>query len=166
LTGGIDFMNLEVAEWTWKIADLDFRVVYLLLILMLIDILTGLTKAWHKGNLWSRKGMFGFIRKIIMLLVIVAASVIDEILQMKGVIAGATLLFFCVSESISIIENAEAAGVPVPPILKDKLSAIHSNSDRSLSKDFSEEFTLKEEDQMTIKVDRKEKIKDGVEDHE
>jgi len=144
--GGIDLMGLEISEWSWSVAELDFRVLYLLLILMLIDIVTGLIKAWQNGNLWSRKGMFGFMRKVLILLVIVAAAVIDEILKMGGVVSGATLLFFCVSEGISIVENAEEAGVPIPAILKEKLHVANGKKDRSVTEDLEEEFMDKEDD--------------------
>ena len=144
--GGIDFMNLEVSEFGWSIANLDFRVIYLLLILMLIDIITGMVKAWQKGNLWSRKGMFGFMRKVLILLVVVAAAVLDEILKMDGVVSGATLLFFCISEGISIVENAEEAGVPVPAVLKDKLHVAKDEKDRSFQDDLKNEFTDRKDD--------------------
>lgn len=162
--GGIDLTSLGVTEWSWHFMDLDFRVLYLLLILMFIDVLTGLMKAWHQGNLWSRKGMFGFIRKILILLVIVAASIMDEIFQMGGVIAGATLLFFCISEIISIVENAEAMGVPVPEVLKNKLAVIREkeNHNRSIGEDLREEFSIGKDEEVNIKVERKEERKDDV----
>jgi toxin secretion/phage lysis holin len=162
--GGIDLTNLGVTEWSWHFWDLDFRVLYLLLILMFIDVLTGLMKAWHQGNLWSRKGMFGFMRKILILLVILAASIMDEIFAMGGVIAGATLLFFCISELISIVENAEAMGVPVPPALKDKLAVIREkdNHNRSVGEDILQELSIGKDEEVNIKVERKEERKDDV----
>ncbi|WP_088033550.1 holin family protein [Evansella clarkii] len=162
--GGIDLTSLGVTEWSWHFMDLDFRVLYLLLILMFIDVLTGLMKAWHQGNLWSRKGMFGFMRKILILLVIAAAAIMDEIFMMGGVIAGATLLFFCISEIISILENAEAMGVPVPEVLKNKLAVIKEkdNHNRSVGEDLRQEFSLGKDESFRVKVEREEKGKDDV----
>ena len=48
----------------------DFNLITILCILMVIDIITGLAKAVKNKNLWSRKSLLGFARKILVFLII------------------------------------------------------------------------------------------------
>ncbi|WP_133079873.1 phage holin family protein, partial [Tetzosporium hominis] len=52
----------------------------LLFVLMIIDIATGVFKAIKNQNLWSRKSLFGYARKILIFLVIITANIVDQIL--------------------------------------------------------------------------------------
>ena len=43
----------------------DLKLLYVLILLMVLDILTGIAKAIKDRRLWSRKGLFGYGRKIL-----------------------------------------------------------------------------------------------------
>jgi len=126
MIGGVDLEQLEVAS-LYLFGDIKF--LDLLLLMMVIDIFSGWTKALFNKNLWSRKTLFGLARKIMILTVIIVANVIDQILDMNGIVAGATLLFYIVNEGLSILENLAQIGVPIPKFIVDKLHLIRDQSD-------------------------------------
>src|SRR5690625_6556013 len=61
----------------------EVRFLDLLLLLMALDILSGIFNAVRCGNLWSRKSLFGYARKVLVLMVIVLANVLDQILSLN-----------------------------------------------------------------------------------
>ncbi|WP_339233778.1 MULTISPECIES: phage holin family protein [Oceanobacillus] len=138
-------VNLSYLEATHMYLFGEVKFLHFLLLLMALDILTGLFKAWKNGNLWSRKSLFGYARKVLVLVVIVLANVVDQILGLEGAVAYATVLFYIVNEGISIIENLADVGVLVPKGLADKLHSI-DNSDKSIGKEIKEEFSSKDKE--------------------
>jgi len=123
--GGIDLTHIDVA-YIYLFGEVKF--LHLLLLLMALDILTGLTKAWRNKNLWSRKSLFGFARKLLVLVMIIVANVIDQILNLGGTLTFATCLFYIANEALSITENMAQLGVLVPKNLAEKLKHIESST--------------------------------------
>lgn len=148
---GDEFMwgvNLEYLESTHMYLFGGVKFLHLLLLLMALDILTGLFKAWKNQNLWSRKSLFGYSRKVLVLVVIVLANVVDQILGLEGAVAYATVLFYIANEGISIIENLADVGVLVPQGLAEKLRSIDGDkqNDKSIGKEIKDEFTSKDKE--------------------
>ncbi|WP_420812456.1 phage holin family protein [Planococcus halotolerans] len=112
-----------------------------LMLLMALDILTGIFKAIKNGNLWSRKSLFGYARKILIFGVIIVANIIDQILGLNGAITYATVIFYIANEVLSIIENLAQVGVLVPKELADKLKVMQPSETASLGSQFKEELT-------------------------
>ncbi|GGP14222.1 phage holin family protein [Oceanobacillus neutriphilus] len=137
--------NLQYLEATHMYLFGGVKFLHFLLLLMALDIITGLFKAWKNGNLWSRKSLFGYARKVLVLVVIVLANVVDQILGLGGAVAYATVLFYIANEGISIIENLADMDVIVPKALAEKLHSI-DNSDKSIGKEIKEEFTSKDKE--------------------
>lgn len=98
-----------------------------LLALMVIDVITGLIAAYAKKKIsssYSRQGMMGKG----MILAVVGTGKIME-LVVPGVPWGMVLaLFFCVTEAISITENAGRCGVPIPKAWMDALEKLHEKA--------------------------------------
>lgn len=95
---------------------------------MCIDYLTGMTKAWVTGELSSRVGVLGIIKKVGYLVTVCVAAVVDWLLlsglKQVGISIGMEFLFgmmvviwFIVNECISILENLASIGVPLPKFL-------------------------------------------------
>lgn len=95
---------------------------------MCIDYLTGMTKAWVTGELSSRVGVLGIIKKVGYLTAVCVAGIIDWLLisglKQVGISIGMEFLFgmmviiwFIVNECISILENLASIGVPLPKFL-------------------------------------------------
>ncbi|PWA05492.1 holin [Pueribacillus theae] len=135
--GGVNLEHLEVVRF-YLFGDVKF--LHLLLLLMGLDIVTGVAKALKNNNLWSRKSLFGYARKLLILVVIILANVIDQILGMNGAITYATVLFYIANEGLSILENMAELGVLVPTDLAEKLKVIE-NKDKSFVEEVQEELT-------------------------
>lgn len=96
----------------------------LVLISMVLDWITGLIKSIKNKTLSSRTGFNGIIRKTVMLMVVAFAVALDEVLSMQGDTVNArliVLMFYIGNESLSMLENIEAIGVPIPSRLRDML---------------------------------------------
>ena len=87
---------------------------------MMLDYVSGMLKAFYLGEVSSKTGYKGLIKKVGILFTIVVANLTDLILGLT-VFRSAICMFFCMNEFISILENISAMGVPIPDILKDKL---------------------------------------------
>lgn len=138
MAGEIDLGHLEIVKF-YLFGDVKF--LHLLLLLMALDIVTGLFKGWRNGNLWTRKSLFGYARKMLVLVVIIVANVVDQILGLSGAVTYATVLFYIANEGFSIVENMAELGVLVPAGLADKLKVMESNQDKqSFTDEFKEEM--------------------------
>lgn len=135
--GGFDLEHLEAAKF-FLFGEVKF--LHLLILLMALDIVTGVFKAWKNENLWSRKSLFGYARKLLVLVVIILANVIDQILGLQGAVTYATVLFYIANEGLSILENLAQVGVLVPKNLAEKLNTIES-SGKSFTEEISEEMS-------------------------
>lgn len=115
-----------------------------LLIMMALDYLTGLIKGYKKKNINSKTAYKGFLKKIVALMVVMWARQMDIVFHHVGVqtleassqlssivknidIRTLVLLFYVSTESLSIIENAAALGVPIPEKLKSALEQCRDN---------------------------------------
>lgn len=95
-----------------------------LIIAMILDFTTGLLKGIIHKNLSSKKSYLGIIRKITMLMIIGFGVGLDQVFKLQGQILNIRtmlLMFYLGSEGISLLENAEALGVPIPYKLKEIL---------------------------------------------
>lgn len=135
----LEVINLEHLEAARFYLFGDVKFLHLLLLLMALDIVSGTLKAWKNKNLWSRKSLFGYARKVLVLVVIILANVIDQILGMNGAITYATVLFYIANEGLSITENLAEMGVLIPAGLAEKLKHI-DNSGETLPGQVGEEL--------------------------
>jgi len=104
----------------------------LLLILMLIDCLTGVLGAAQRRELSSEISFRGMTKKAIALLLVGTAAAIEIYasdmvggLPLDEAVAG----FYCAHEGLSILENAVGAGLPVPQVLRDVLAKLSPDLD-------------------------------------
>lgn len=102
--------------------------IILLIVVMIIDYISGLWKAWIKSELSSRIGLAGLFKKFGYILVVIVAGVIDWLfssgLAQIGVDIKVSFYFglivtiwFIINECISILENLAIIGVPLPGFL-------------------------------------------------
>ena len=120
----ITLENLQIVQ-AYLFGEVKF--LDLLAVLMGLDIITGVIKAWKNKRLRSRTAWFGYVRKIGVFGAIIAANIIDIVLQLNGAIAYASVLFYIANEGLSVLENLSEIGVKVPSVIKDKLSVIQSD---------------------------------------
>ena len=100
-----------------------------LLIFMIADYITGLIVAgvFHTstktdtGTLESRAGWKGLCRKCMTLLYVLIAYRLDLLIG-KHYIRDAVIIAFTINELISLTENAGLMGVPMPQVIKMRLT--------------------------------------------
>lgn len=107
----------------------DFNLITILLLLMLIDVITGLVKAIKDKNLWSRKSLFGYARKILVFLIITVANLLDLMMNLNGTLVLATVTFYILNEVLSITENSAQIGLPLPKQLLDVIQVVQEKDD-------------------------------------
>ena len=102
--------------------------VTVLMAAMIIDYVTGMAAAWHTKKLSSKKGLSGIIKKISYLALVCVGMGVDWVIyygiKSVGVDMGYTFFFgvlvavwLIINELISILENLESIGVPMPVFL-------------------------------------------------
>ena len=104
----------------WFFGGLDgfFKV---LITFAVVDQISGVCAAGVQGKISSEAGFKGIARKVIMFLFVGISHVIDKhILVNSDALRTAVCLFYIGNEGISIIENAEILGVPIPAFLRGK----------------------------------------------
>ena len=99
-----------------------------IVILMVLDYVTGLLKSIYNKKLSSEVGFKGIIKKIIIFIVIATAYIIQCLLGDEIPLREITILFFIANEGISWIENASEF-VPIPEKLKDILIQLRKDSE-------------------------------------
>ena len=95
-----------------------------LLIVIVIDYLTGIASAIYNKELSSKVGFKGIIKKFSYLLVVALSVVIDNLLGQSGLIRSLVIYFFVANDGLSIIENMAEMNVKLPQKLIDVLEQI------------------------------------------
>ena len=117
-----DKYNIEVDDFMSLIYSGNKVFVYILLLLIFVDVVTGMITAFSEGKLMSKKAMLGYVKKIAFLCVIIVSNTLDIIFQLQGLPVNATVMFFIIGEATSIVENSVKLGVPIPEQLKNRLN--------------------------------------------
>ena len=124
ITGGL------AALGAWILAELGalLPVTIVLTVVMLIDYLTGLIKAGMSGTINSTKGATGLIKKFMYIVTVAVACVADYMItytaqqfgwdfSTQAYFAILVAVWLIVNEAVSIIENLDEIGVPMPGVL-------------------------------------------------
>ena len=114
--------DVEVDDFMSLIYSGNKVLVYILLLLIFVDVVTGMITAFSEGKLMSKKAMLGYVKKIAFLCVIIVSTTLDIIFQLHGLLVNATVMFFIIGEATSIVENSVKLGVPIPEQLKNRLN--------------------------------------------
>jgi len=102
--------------------------IIMLCVVMLLDYITGMIAAWKARELSSRRGTFGIVKKLCYLIAVCVGIGVDWLiysgLQSMGVSLGVKVFFgllvsvwLIITELISILENLQKIGVPLPGFL-------------------------------------------------
>lgn len=95
-----------------------------LLIVIIIDYLTGIASAVYNKQLSSKIGFKGIIKKFCYLLVVALSVVIDNLTGQSGIIRNLVIYFFVANDGLSIIENMAEMNIKLPKKLIDSLKQI------------------------------------------
>lgn len=95
-----------------------------LLIVIVIDYLTGIASAVYNKNLSSKTGLKGILKKFSYLLVVALSVVVDNLLGQSGLIRTLVIYFFVANDGLSIVENMAEMNIKLPNKLIDALEQI------------------------------------------
>lgn len=102
--------------------------IQLLLVLVVLDWLTGWGAAWMKGELRSRRGYEGIARKVTIFGLVAISYLIDQLLGGQQYFYNAVVFFYLANELLSIIENVGRMGIPVPKVLRRAIQIFNEKS--------------------------------------
>lgn len=100
-----------------------------LLIIIVIDYMTGVASAFYNKKVSSKRGLKGIIKKFCYLCVVALAVVIDRLVGNSGVIRTLVIYFFVANDGISIIENMAEMDIKLPKKLIDSLDDLRKQSE-------------------------------------
>ena len=102
-----------------------------LIIFIVFDYASGILVAIVKKKLSSSIGARGIAKKILMLLIVAVANVIDVCVIGEGhTLKTVAIIFYISNECISLLENAGRLGVPVPKKLLDVLEQLKTKDNK------------------------------------
>lgn len=145
-------------------------VLKLLIALMVIDLVTGLTKAILKKNVQSRKMYEGIIKKVFIFILIGLGVLVDNVIvgwthepmilfNHEVTIRLFIELYFVLEELLSVLENMAACGLPIPKWLRNILK----NTNQTLQGNETPSF-IKEIIKNIFKLDNSKKDEKGEND--
>ena len=97
---------------------------------MAVDYVTGVMCAVIDKKLSSAVGFKGICKKVLILMLVGVANVIDvHIVGNGGALRGAVICWYLSNEGLSTLENAAHLGLPIPEPLKNALVQLHGRND-------------------------------------
>ena len=102
-----------------------------LVVFITIDYITGIMCAIIDKKLSSEVGFKGIFKKVLILMLVGIANVIDvHVVGTGSALRGAVICFYLSNEGLSLLENASYIGLPVPERLKEVLAQLHNRDKR------------------------------------
>ena len=103
---------------------------FILIVFMAIDFISGFTKAWALKEFDSSKFYIGGVKKLGILLIVAVAAQLDTIIHIESVaLRTVAISYYIANEGFSILENWGALGLPLPKALKDALAKLRKDND-------------------------------------
>lgn len=110
------------------ISQFHFRnelwVLFIPLGLMAIDVLTGIIKAWAQNDFQSAIMRAGLAKKAGEIMILVVGELISYGLMLPDAIMNGISFYIIFMEIMSILENADELGIPVPKFVKDVINNV------------------------------------------
>lgn len=119
----------NVAKWTlstvltvlvFLFGECDVALLSLIAAICL-DYISGVAKAFIKGNLDSKVGFKGIVKKFLILCIVAVSVLADRLAGDTGLIRTMVIYYLVANEGLSIAENLAAVDILVPDFLKKRL---------------------------------------------
>lgn len=116
-------------------------IIWVLVAVMTLDYVTGIACGFAgvspktpTGGLSSATAFRGLLKKILILVVVGLAALVDYAIAISAgiemaAVTGACCLWFIASEGLSILENAAAVGIPIPKALTRVLEVMRQKGE-------------------------------------
>ena len=103
-----------------------------LVVFMALDYITGVMCAIADKKLSSGVGFKGISRKILIILLVGVAHIIDtKVVGTGSALRSAVVCFYLSNEGLSLLENAAHIGLPIPDKLKDTLAQLNRRDEKN-----------------------------------
>jgi len=123
-----DVISVILTTTVYLLGGIDVALISLLIVII-IDYITGLLSAIYNKKVNSKIGFKGIIKKVSYLFIIALSVIIDKTLGQTGTIRTLVIYFFVANDGISILENVAEMGVPLPQKLIDTLEQLKKKGD-------------------------------------
>ena len=111
-----------------------------LIIFMALDYITGLMCAVIDKKLSSAVGFRGICKKVLILMLVGVANVVDvHVVGTGSALRGAVIAFYLSNEGLSLLENAAHIGLPIPDKMKDVLAQLHGRTEEKKDEEQEDE---------------------------
>lgn len=121
------FMSTCLTTIVYYLGGLD-TALKTLLILMVLDYITGVCKAIVNKEINSIIGAKGIIKKVGYLVIVAVSVLLDAVVGDTGAIRNLVVYFFVANEGISILENWGKMGLPLPKKIMEVLEQIKNEN--------------------------------------
>ena len=118
----------------WFLGGVDGMMIALI-VLMVLDYTSGVMCAIEDKKLSSAIGFKGICKKVLILMLVGVANIIDvHVVGTGAVLRGAVICFYLSNEGLSLLENAAYLGLPIPDKLREILAQLHNRSEKEKDK--------------------------------
>lgn len=101
-----------------------------LLIVIVLDYITGLMCGWYNHDLESNKATRGLFKKMFIFIYIIIAHRLDVLMHVDYIRVGVCYMY-AVGEVLSIMENGTKLGLPVPTPIQKALKILNETAEIS-----------------------------------
>lgn len=134
--------SVAIAAFTTYVGMLAVPLL-ILLIMMVIDYISGMAAAWIRNELSSKIGAKGIVKKVGYMGLIVVAMVVDYLIYSGLVMINVNpnyemffgilvSIWLIINEMISILENLSKIGVPIPAFLKKIVKKLKISAEKKV----------------------------------
>ena len=107
-----------------------------LIVFMVLDYISGVMCAVLDKKLSSAVGFRGIFKKVLILLLVSVANIVDvHVVGTGSALRGAVVCFYLSNEGLSLLENTAHIGLPVPEPLKNALAQLHNREKKEKTED-------------------------------
>lgn len=103
-------------------------ILWALLVIMVLDCLTGVIKAIYTKTMSSEIGFKGLLKKITILIIVALSNVLQQITGDNVAIREIVIMFYVANEGISVLENVAVIYPQMPKAIKDILLQIRDSN--------------------------------------
>lgn len=126
----IQFVFTVIGGWLGYFLGGYDGLLYALVVFMAADYITGVMCAVSDKKLSSAVGFKGICRKVLILMLVGIANLLDvQVIGTGAVLRTAVIFFYLSNEGVSLLENAAHLGLPIPEKLKTVLAQLHDRAE-------------------------------------
>ena len=128
----IQFVFTMIGGWLGYFLGGYDGLLYALVVFMVADYITGVMCAISDKALSSAVGFKGICRKVLILMLVGIANLLDvQVIGTGAVLRTAVIFFYLSNEGVSLLENAAHLGLPIPEKLKKVLAQLHDKAEKT-----------------------------------